>query len=103
MHTIKFAAGACILLFLACFAGCTKKAGNDLDSAALKSTLPRAAISQSSFSLWGTCDGHPYYISGTNGICVPVGDCNPDIDAAQQNGGQSATGFQFNGCFKGGS
>jgi hypothetical protein len=66
-------------------------------------TQPRAALPQSAFSLWGTCNGSPYLISGTNGICVPVGNCSTDIDAAQQNGGQSATGLQFNGCFKGGS
>ena len=62
-----------------------------------------AALGQNAFNLWGTCNGLPYYISGTNGICVPVGDCSSDIDAAQQNGGQTANGFQFNGCFKGGT
>jgi hypothetical protein len=67
-----------------------------------KSTVARAALGQGNFSLWGTCNGHPYNISGTNGICVPVGNCGTDIDAAQQNGGQTANGFQFNGTFKGG-
>jgi hypothetical protein len=103
MNTVRLAAGACLLLSVACFVRCTRDADKDLAPATLKSTLPRAAVPQSSFSLWGTCDGHPYDISGTDGICVPVGDCSTDIDAAQQNGGQSATGFQFNGCFKGGS
>ncbi|NIG56712.1 hypothetical protein [Chitinophaga sp. Cy-1792] len=66
-------------------------------------TMPRAAVPQSAFSLWGTCNGKPYLISGSDGICVPVGNCSSDIDAAQQNGGQNATGLQFYGCFKGGS
>ncbi|TWV90006.1 hypothetical protein [Chitinophaga pinensis] len=66
-------------------------------------TVPRAALPQNAFNLWGTCNGHPYLISGTNGICVPVGNCSTDINAAQQNGGQNATGLQFYGCFKGGS
>jgi len=63
------------------------------------------AVAQSSFSLWGTCSDKPYDISGTNGICVPVGgqSCSSNFLGAQQNGGQSATGMQFNGCFKGGS
>ncbi|HTJ50716.1 MAG TPA: hypothetical protein VL443_14740 [Cyclobacteriaceae bacterium] len=67
------------------------------------STTPRAALGQGNFSLWGTCNGHPYNISGSNGICIPVGNCSSDIDAAQQNGGQTAHAMQFNGCFKGGT
>lgn len=84
--------------------GCKKDASPAATaSATQKSTTPRAALGQSNFSLWGTCNGHPYDISGTDGICVPLGNCSTDIDAAQQSGGQSATGFQFYGCFKGGT
>lgn len=92
------------VLLLTCGISCTKNVNSSsLKPDASKSTLPRAAVAQNAFSLWGTCNGAPYYISGTNGICIPVGNCSTDIDAAQQNGGQSATGFQFNGCFKGGT
>lgn len=81
-------------------AGCKKDAAPKGDDA---NTIARAAVPQSAFSLWGTCNGTPYNISGSNGICVPVGNCSTDIDAAQQNGGQTANGLQFYGCFKGGS
>jgi len=88
--------------------GCTKDAANkpaantvDLSSKNLKGSF--ASLGQGNFNLWGTCNGHPYNITGTNGICVPLGNCATDIDAAQQSSGQSATGMQFNGCFKGGT
>ena len=63
-------------------------------------TLP-----QSAFNLWGSCDPSAYDISGTNGICVPVGstDCAPNDQAAQQSSGQVCVGMTFTGCFKGGS
>jgi hypothetical protein len=62
-----------------------------------------ASLGQGAFNLWGTCNGHPYDISGTNGIAIPLGNCSTDIDAAQEANGQNATGFQFNGAFKGGT
>ena len=62
-----------------------------------------ASLGQSAFNLWTTCGTAPYNISGTNGICVPVGNCSSSVDAAQESNGQTATGFQFNGCFKGGT
>ena len=93
-----------ILLTVALYLGCKKDVSqNSGGNESSVSTVARAAVPQSAFSLWGTCNGKPYLISGTNGICVPVGNCNSDIDAAQQNGGQTASGFQFNGCFKGGT
>jgi len=67
------------------------------------STIARAAIPQSAFNLWTTCSSLPYLISGSDGICVPVGTCGTDINAAQQSSGQTANGMQFYGCFKGGS
>lgn len=98
------------LLFGAMVAGCSKDSSQ---SSQTKSNVSKPAIhtggnslaslGQSAFNLWGTCNGHPYDISGTNGICVPVGNCSSDIDAAQESTGQTATGFQFNGCFKGGT
>jgi hypothetical protein len=99
----QFLIGAMALCLTFCL-GCKKdanKAAANPDAA--KATIPRAAVPQSAFSLWGTCNGSPYLISGTNGICVPVGNCSSDIDAAQQSTGQTATGFQFNGAFKGGT
>jgi hypothetical protein len=93
-----------LLLLLTVAWGCKKDANKqDADASDVKSTTPRAAVPQSGFSLWGTCNGHPYNIAGTNGICVPVGNCATDIDAAQQINGQTANAFQFNGCFKGGT
>jgi hypothetical protein len=89
------AIAACLL------SACTKNLASDTGTT--KQTTARAAVPQNAFSLWGTCNGNPYYISGTDGVCVPLGNCSTDIDAAQQNGGQAATGFQFTGCFKGGT
>lgn len=62
-------------------------------------------VSPGAFSLWQSCSTYPYYISGTNGICIPVGgtECGTNYLGAQQNGGQYATGLQFTGTFKGGS
>ncbi len=95
---------ASALLLLTCSVSCTKNVNHpSLKPDASKLTIPRAAVPQNAFNLWGTCNGAPYYISGTNGICVPVGNCSTDIDAAQEANSQSATGFQFNGCFKGGT
>lgn len=92
------------LISIMLITGCSKDINQKTDGLSKKATtLSRASVDQGAFSLWGTCNGHPYTIAGTNGICVPVGNCNNDIDAAQQNGGQNGTGFQFNGCFKGGS
>ncbi|RAJ02363.1 hypothetical protein LX64_03375 [Chitinophaga skermanii] len=87
------------LLVLSSFA-CKKDLKTQDDGA---QTVARAALGQSNFNLWKTCNGTPYNITGTNGICIPVGNCSTDINAAQQNGGQTATGLQFYGCFKGGS
>jgi hypothetical protein len=72
-----------------------------------------AAVAPNAFSLWGYCTDKPYLI-GTTGICIPVAaslECasgglgSPnDLAAQQPNGnGQTANGFQFYGCFKGGS
>ncbi|MBD1363228.1 hypothetical protein IDJ77_05330 [Mucilaginibacter sp. ZT4R22] len=84
--------------------GCAKDANKPVASGdGAKTTVPRAALPQSAFNLWKTCNGTPYNISGTNGIAIPVGNCSTDIDAAQQKVGQNATGMQFNGAFKGGS
>lgn len=97
----KMTLAVCSALLLLAGMSCTKELKSPQPDAA--STTPRAAVPQSAFSLWGTCNGHPYNISGSDGICVPLGNCSTDIDAAQQNGGQNATGLQFYGCFKGGS
>jgi hypothetical protein len=108
-NSIKtLAGGAVALLFVF---GCTKDAGNAASpSTQTPSTTgfkvpvgPRASLGQSAFNLWTTCGTAPYDISGTNGICVPVGDCGSSIDAGQESTGQDATGFQFYGCFKGGT
>lgn len=101
MKTLTIAS-TCALLFFA-GTGCRKDAAPKADNAKDATTIARAAVPQNAFSLWGTCNGAPYNITGSNGICVPVGNCSTDIDAAQQNGGQTATGLQFYGCFKGGS
>ena len=68
-----------------------------------KNTL-KTVLANGAFSLWGTCSTQPYFI-GSTGICVPVGgtECSANYLAAQQNGGQTVGGFQFYGCFKGGS
>ncbi|WP_184543091.1 hypothetical protein [Mucilaginibacter sp. FT3.2] len=92
-------AGSAMLLALGL--GCAKDANKSKTNG--DTTVPRAAVPQSGFNLWGTCNGAPYLISGTNGIAIPVGNCSTDIDAAQQSSGQTATGMQFNGCFKGGT
>lgn len=93
-----------ILSICASWAGCSKSINTQSAPANIRqTTLSRAAIGQSSFNLWATCNGHPYLITGSNGICIPLGNCSSDNDAAQQSGGQNATGFQFYGCFKGGT
>jgi hypothetical protein len=68
-------------------------------------TKMQKSISNTNFSLWGTCSTLPYVITGTTGICVPVGgtSCSTNYVGAQQSSGQNATGMQFVGCFKGGS
>ena len=103
----KIAIGAVSLLFVF---GCTKDASKPAtDTSATNpklsvgNTQPLASLGQGAFNLWTTCGTAPYDISGTNGICVPVGNCSSSIDAAQESNGQNATGFQFNGCFKGGT
>ena len=102
----KLAVCTALLLMTFCFS-CTKDSGKPEPTAVKKPDFARtnslASLGQGSFSLWGTCNGIPYDISGTNGICIPVGNCSSDIDAAQQSGGQTANGMQFNGCFKGGT
>jgi len=74
-------------------------------ASAIMKPATATSIGQSAFSLWGSCSDMPYLISGTNGICVPSGNggCGSDYLGAQQSSGQSATGMQFYGCFKGGS
>jgi hypothetical protein len=83
--------------------GCTEN--TDITELNKTSTTKRAAIPQSSFGLWQTCNTKPYYISGTNGIAVLVGgnECTSNYLAAQQKTGQTANGMQFYGAFKGGS
>jgi hypothetical protein len=105
-NSIKKSAMGAFALLLAL--GCSKDAGKPAVTATQPnfpkiSTQSLASLGQGAFSLWGTCNGHPYDISGTNGICVPLGNCSSDIDAAQESSGQTASGFQFNGCFKGGT
>ncbi len=96
-------AGTVMPALLLSLNSCKKDVKGQQTDTDAKNTSARGALGQNSFSLWGTCNGHPYNISGTDGICVPVGNCSTDIDAAQQNGGQTANGMQFYGCFKGGS
>jgi len=109
MKTTSKLIGA-VLLLSAMVTGCSK------DSRQSTQTQPNvskptihdggtslASLGQSAFNLWTTCGTAPYNISGTNGICVPVGNCSSSVDAAQESTGQTATGFQFNGCFKGGT
>jgi hypothetical protein len=92
MRKINHIAMSGLLLLTLCF-GCAKDANKPSATDGAKTTVPRAALPQNAFNLWNTC----------NGICVPVGNCSTDIDAAQQATGQIANGMQFNGCFKGGS
>lgn len=100
--TLLLVGSALVIPFF--ISSCSKDIGSDTGKTVSKqTTLSRAAVDPGAFSLWGTCNGKPYTIAGTNGICVPLGNCSSDIDAAQQNGGQNGTGFQFNGCFKGGT
>jgi hypothetical protein len=92
-----------ILAFTFMFTGCADNV--DVSDANKRSTMKRAAIPQSSFTLWQTCTTKPYYIAGTNGIAVLVGgnECTSNYLAAQQNTGQTTNGMQFYGAFKGGS
>lgn len=62
------------------------------------------SLSINDFNLWASGSTRAYNI-GTTGICVPVGGTEvvPNYVAAQQNGGQSANGMEWYGCFKGGS
>jgi hypothetical protein len=101
-----------VAMLTALYFGCTKDSSKSTTASTAPTlnpaskTIPAAsfgAVAQSAFSLWGTCNGKPYAISGSNGICVPVGNCSSDIDAAQQSSGQTANGMQFYGCFKGGT
>src|SRR6185437_15021968 len=99
------------------FASCMKQAApvptaQTSATAAVTSQNPQVVkpdanttLPQSAFNLWGSCDPSAYDISGTNGICVPVGstDCAPNDQAAQQSSGQVCVGMTFTGCFKGGS
>jgi hypothetical protein len=86
---------------------CTKPGAghSDSDTLSANGATSLASIGQSAFSLWGTCGTDPYDISGTNGICVPVGgtSCSSNDVGAQQSSGQTAVGMSFYGCFKGGS
>lgn len=103
----------CIFFLSGCDSNDTNGIDNDNDqavgskertnSSGLKTAS--AIISNTSFSLWQTCSTAPYLISGTNGICVPVGgtECSSNYVGAQQINGQYATGISFTGCFKGGS
>jgi len=106
MKTKNYAILACaIVMSVGVMIGCTKnenKPKTEATNAAVP-TAPRGALGQSAFNLWTTCGSAPYLISGTNGICVPVGNCSSSVDAAQESNGQNATGFQFYGCFKGGT
>lgn len=98
----QIAVGGVLLLALAL--GCAKDASKPAASADdSRTTVARAALPQSAFNLWQTCNTAPYNISGSNGIAIPVGNCSNDINAAQQKTGANATGMQFYGCFKGGS
>lgn len=103
MKKITIAGLSVLLAFL--LAHCTKNQSAESDSEAARSTVPRALIPQTAFSLWQSCSTYPYLISGTNGVCVPVGgtECSTNYLGAQQSGGQYATALEFTGCFKGGS
>lgn len=100
-------AASAIVISASVIFGCTKDENKPSNSTSVTktalTTAPRGALGQSAFNLWGTCNGHPYNISGTNGIAIPVGNCSTDIDAAQQSSGQTANGMQFYGAFKGGT
>jgi len=113
-------ASVALALFLLSAISCSKDAKTQADQspklnqASVTSTKASlASLGQGAFSLWGDCTDKPYLI-GTTGICVPVAtslECatgglgSPnDLAAQQPNGqGQTANGFQFYGCFKGGS
>jgi len=99
-----------VLLLSAMATGCSKDSSQSTQPQPAVSkpgmsgiTTSLASLGQGAFSLWTTCGTAPYNISGTNGICVPVGNCSSAIDAGQESSGQTANGFQFNGCFKGGT
>lgn len=96
-------AGAIMGVAALCFQSCKKDLKEKAGGKTEKTTTARGALGQNNFNLWVTCGAAPYNISGSNGICVPVGNCSTAINAAQQNGGQYASGMQFYGCFKGGS
>ncbi|RYY08048.1 MAG: hypothetical protein EOP43_01280 [Sphingobacteriaceae bacterium] len=97
-----FLKGCIGLLIFANISGCEKDNRSSADTGSSIATVARAAVSQSGFNLWSNCL-QPYNISGSNGICVPLGSCNAQNNAAQQKTGQTATGLQFNGSFKGGT
>lgn len=81
--------------------GNIEKSNQVLDT--IGTTLFKAPIGNSSYSLWNTCSTKPYLTE--TGICVPVGgqECSSNYLAAQQIEGQVCNGMQFYGCFKGGS
>lgn len=99
----KVTIAALVLSSFSFLPACTKNIRQA--SNASEATAPRGAVPQSAFSLWQSCSTKPYLITGTNGVCVPVGgtECSSNFLGAQQSSGQSATGLQFTGCFKGGS
>jgi hypothetical protein len=108
MKTKNYTIAVCAIVFSASVIfSCTKdenKSSNTTPTTKKAvATAPRGALGQSAFNLWTTCGTAPYYISGTNGITIPVGDCSSSIDAAQESSGQNGSGFQFYGCFKGGT
>jgi len=62
------------------------------------------SISVDDFNLWQSGTTKAYKI-GSSGICVPVGGTEviPNYVGAQQIRSQTTHGFQWYGCFKGGS
>ena len=70
--------------------------------AVLNTPATANVISPNSFNLWGTC-GSPYL--GSGGVIVPEGgsNCSVNMYGAVQNYAQQAGGFNYYGCFKGGS
>jgi hypothetical protein len=97
-HFKLLAMGGVTALTALVVGSCRKDLNSSKDSS---TTIARAVIPQNAYNLYGNC-GLPYNISGTNGICVPLGSCSTQNDGAIQKSGQTATGLQFNGCFKGG-
>lgn len=95
------------LFLISCRKDNDENVGTGISSATIAKANAQApgTIEQNAFSIWGTCSDHPYLILGSRGICIPVGgiECDTNYLAAQQSSGQSATGMQFYGCFKGGS